>query len=96
MNFNKKYKKTVFECAKVFEMESIRMPSIPGECAATSLGTANELLLTMFKLLIYAQCKISPPEMWPRDYGEVALEKGRTLIFFKSFFFRSNEFFLSC
>lgn len=57
-------------------MQSINVPSIPAECAATSIGTANELLLTMFKLLIYAQCNISPPDMWPQDRGELALKEG--------------------
>lgn len=57
-------------------MQSIEIPSIPAECAATSIGTANNLLLTMFKLLIYAQCKVSPPDMWPQDRGEVALKEG--------------------
>lgn len=57
-------------------MGSIEIPTIPAECAATSIGSANELLLTMFKLLIYAQCQISPPEMWPQDRGELALTEG--------------------
>lgn len=57
-------------------MQSINIPSIPAECAATSIGSANELLLTLFKLLIHAQCQVSPPEMWPQDRGEVALTEG--------------------
>ena len=57
-------------------MQSINIPSIPAECAATSIGSVNELLLTLFRLLIYAQCKISPPDMWPEDKGEVALKEG--------------------
>lgn len=57
-------------------MQPIEIPSIPAECAATSTGSANNLLLTMFKLLIYAQCNISPPHMWPQDRGEVALKDG--------------------
>lgn len=61
-------------------MESLHIPSIPTECAATSIGATNDLLLTMFKLLIYAQCSISPPEMWPPDRGEVALKEGMRFV----------------
>lgn len=62
-------------------MQSINVPSIPAECAATSVGTVNELLLAMFKLLIYAQCKVSPPSMWPEDRGEMALKEGMQICF---------------
>lgn len=61
-------------------MESLVMPSIPAECAATSIGSANNLLLTMFKLMIYAQCQVSPPDMWPQDRGEVALKEGMCVV----------------
>lgn len=57
-------------------MQSLAMPTIPAECAATSIGATNDLLVSMFKLLIYAQCSVSPPEMWPQDRGELALKEG--------------------
>lgn len=57
-------------------MYSLDIPPIPAECAATSVGSANELLITLFKILIYAQCQVSKPEMWPQDRGEVALTEG--------------------
>lgn len=41
-------------------------------CAAQSVGLANQLFTTLFQTLLAAQCSISPPEMWPDDYGKIA------------------------
>jgi choline dehydrogenase len=45
-------------------------------CAAQSVGVANNLFGLLLQTLIAAQCAISPPEKWPKDYGPTALEKG--------------------
>ncbi|XP_055678444.1 glucose dehydrogenase [FAD, quinone]-like [Lutzomyia longipalpis] len=45
-------------------------------CAAQSAGPANQLIGLLINTLLAAQCALSPPEMWPQDYGPTALEKG--------------------
>lgn len=49
------------------------------QCANHSAGPANQLFGLLLQTLVQAQCSISPPEMWPKDYGQIALEKGKTL-----------------
>lgn len=49
------------------------------QCAAQSVGPANQLFISLIQTLLAAQCSISPPEMWPRDYGEIALKNGLAL-----------------
>lgn len=44
-------------------------------CASQSVGTANQLFVSLIQTLLAAQCSISPP--WPQDYGPVALEHGK-------------------
>ncbi|KAG4079631.1 hypothetical protein HA402_010411 [Bradysia odoriphaga] len=44
-------------------------------CASQSVGLANQLFATLFQALLTAQCSISPPEMWPEDYGKFAVRK---------------------
>jgi choline dehydrogenase len=50
--------------------------SLPPQCSAQSIGAANNLFGLLLQTLIAAQCSISPPEKWPADYGQTALEKG--------------------
>lgn len=50
-------------------------------CAAQSVGSANELFVSLIQTVLAAQCSISPPEMWPPDYGPIALERGTFDIF---------------
>lgn len=45
-------------------------------CAAQSAGPVHQLLGVLINTLISAQCAISPPEAWPKDYGPTVLEKG--------------------
>lgn len=45
-------------------------------CAAQSVGTANQLFISLIQTLLAAQCSISPQEMWPEDYGPIAVTKG--------------------
>lgn len=49
---------------------------LPPPCAATSVGTANQLFLTLIQSLTIAQCNISPPSKWPKDYGKTAKKHG--------------------
>lgn len=46
------------------------------ECAAHSVGPANQLFGLLIQTLLAAQCNISPPDMWPTDYGETILQTG--------------------
>lgn len=49
---------------------------ISSQCTAQSVGAANQLFLNLLQTLLTVQCSISPPQMWPKDYGEIALEHG--------------------
>ncbi|XP_031617192.1 glucose dehydrogenase [FAD, quinone]-like [Contarinia nasturtii] len=44
------------------------------QCEAQSVGAANQLFATLVQTILAVQCSISPPDMWPKDYGETALE----------------------
>ncbi|XP_058447538.1 glucose dehydrogenase [FAD, quinone]-like isoform X3 [Malaya genurostris] len=46
------------------------------QCAAQSLGPANQLFAMLIQTIMAAQCSISPPDMWPKDYGPTALAEG--------------------
>lgn len=48
----------------------------PQQCAAQSVGTANQLFSSLVQTLLAVHCSISPPKMWPMDYGEIALKRG--------------------
>lgn len=60
----------------VLEMIYCNQTLIPPQCAAQSVGTANQLFVTLLQTLLTAQCSISNPKKWPRDYGKVALKEG--------------------
>lgn len=47
------------------------------QCAQHSAGPAHQLFSLLLQTIIQAQCSISPPEKWPKDYGPTALEKGK-------------------
>ncbi|XP_035890889.1 glucose dehydrogenase [FAD, quinone] isoform X1 [Anopheles stephensi] len=47
-----------------------------GQCAAQSVGPANQLFGLLVQTILAAQCAISPPDMWPKDYGPTALARG--------------------
>lgn len=49
---------------------------IQSQCAATSIGTANQLFFTLLQTLSIAKCNISPAKIWPRDFGKMALKAG--------------------
>lgn len=52
------------------------MDALTSQCATQSVGPANQLFGILIQTLLAAQCSISPPEMWPKDYGPTAIEKG--------------------
>lgn len=45
-------------------------------CATPSIGVANTLLTSLYQSLFLSYCDISPPSLWPEDYGEIALQEG--------------------
>lgn len=55
------------------------MVSFAPQCGA-STGQASQLLVSLIQTLLAAHCSISPPDMWPEDYGKVALEKGKNFL----------------
>ncbi|GAB0093741.1 hypothetical protein DMENIID0001_089150 [Sergentomyia squamirostris] len=59
-------------------MECFNLP-----CAAQSTGIVNQfrrlpskVITLLFNSLLASQCSLSPPEMWPEDYGDIAVERG--------------------
>lgn len=52
------------------------MENLLGACAAQSIGVGNQQFLLLVQTIIQAQCALSPPSMWPQDYGPTALESG--------------------
>lgn len=49
---------------------------ISPQCAAQSIGAANNLFVNVIQALLAAQCSISPPDLWPKNYGPTAVEQG--------------------
>lgn len=60
-------------------MEYYNQSLISPQCAVRSVGEANQLYISLIQTILAVHCSISTPEMWPRDHGEVALEKGLVL-----------------
>ncbi|GAB0089546.1 hypothetical protein DMENIID0001_041110 [Sergentomyia squamirostris] len=52
------------------------MDSFTSPCANCSVGTTNQLIGLLFQAVLSAQCNISPPELWPQDYGPRVLKRG--------------------
>lgn len=52
------------------------MDALMTQCAAHSLGPANQLFTFLLQTLLAAQCSLSPPDKWPADYGPKAIENG--------------------
>lgn len=52
------------------------MDMLNPECAAQSVGPANQLFGLLIQTILAAQCAISPKDMWPKDYGPTAVEQG--------------------
>lgn len=54
----------------------LTMSFVSSECAAQSIGPANQLFGLLIQTIITAQCAISSPDQWPKDYAQQALESG--------------------
>ena len=53
-------------------------------CASQSVGTANQLFVSLVQTILAAQCSLSPSEKWPNDYGPTAIEYGEKKLNYKS------------
>lgn len=53
-------------------------PFVSNQCAAQSLGPANELFGALVQTILAVQCAISAPEIWPKDFGPSAIQHGET------------------
>lgn len=52
------------------------MDVLSPECAANSVGPANQLFSLLVQTILAAQCGLSPKDTWPKDYGPTAIEQG--------------------
>lgn len=52
------------------------MDGMLGQCAAQSVGPANQLFGLLIQTILASQCAISPPNFWPEDYGEKFCTEG--------------------
>lgn len=66
-----------FICEQVFVDTFHEMLSCDLPCVSTSVGTSSQLFLSLIQTLAAAQCAISPPELWPEDYGKRAEKVGK-------------------
>lgn len=57
------------------------MDLLSSSCATQSVGTANQIFQLLIQTLLAAHCSISPKDVWPKDFGPLAIEQG---IFFLS------------
>lgn len=52
------------------------MNFVSEQCAAQSLGPANELFGALVQTILAVQCAISPSQMWPADFGPSFIQNG--------------------
>lgn len=50
-----------------------------GQCAAHSVGASNQLFSVLIQTILAAHCNISPPDMWPNDFGPMAIKQGKLI-----------------
>lgn len=50
-----------------------------GQCTSQSVGASNQLFGMLIQTILAAQCNISPPGMWPNDYGPKAIKEGNNI-----------------
>lgn len=58
-------------------MECQNQNLIAPQCAAQSVGAANQLFATLIQTILAAQCAVSPSEKWPKDYGPTAMKHSK-------------------
>lgn len=46
------------------------------KCGALSTGASSNLFQVLLQTLIAAHCALSPPEMWPKDMSQEAVDNG--------------------
>lgn len=54
----------------------MNMETCTSSCSNQSVGPVNELFSLLVQTVLTAQCAISPPSIWPRDYGPTAVQYG--------------------
>lgn len=50
------------------------------QCAARSVGPANQLFIQLIQTLVAAHCSIPQPNIWPEDYGSIAKKHGTVFL----------------
>ncbi|XP_055678451.1 glucose dehydrogenase [FAD, quinone]-like [Lutzomyia longipalpis] len=45
-------------------------------CTSLSTGAVNQYIKLLLNYLALSQCSLSAPEMWPADYGDIAIKRG--------------------
>lgn len=65
--------------AKSIEMSACNQTFLLPQCAAQSVGPANQLFIQLMQTLVVAHCSISNPDIWPKDYGPIAEEHGKKI-----------------
>ncbi|GAB0093755.1 hypothetical protein DMENIID0001_089300 [Sergentomyia squamirostris] len=45
-------------------------------CANNSVGAVSQMIGFIFQTILTAQCNLSPPELWPEDYGRRVFHRG--------------------
>lgn len=60
------------------------------QCAAQSVGPVNQLFGLLIQSLLAAQCSLTPPNLWPEDYGEQFSNEGGFFSFRPGFFVREK------
>lgn len=51
--------------------------AMASQCTGESVGPANQMFANLIQTILAVQCSLSPPDMWPKDYGEDALKQGK-------------------
>ena len=69
-NFDSKTRNNQLKCIRS------RMEFLPSNCAANSVGAANNLFGILINTLVAAHCAMAPEDKWPKDYGMTATHKG--------------------
>lgn len=58
-------------------MSACNQTFLQPQCAARSVGPANQLFIQLIQTIVTAHCSISQPNFWPKDYGPIAEKCGK-------------------